>query len=122
MKSGGVSALFSIFIFAFFPVFGRRESQTPLHGFRAVVSCRWSVVRESQKTQPARGRPTGAPGAPKVGTQAQFKKKLPPKTYKFDSSLSPAMDWDGQNPAREQGEANMATAEGALHDYHTDGL
>ena len=59
---------------------------------------------------------------PEVGTQAQFKKKLPPKTYKFDSSLSPAMDWDGQNPAREQGEANMATAEGALHDYHTDGL
>jgi adenine-specific DNA-methyltransferase len=42
---------------------------------------------------------------PDVGTQAQFKKKKPPKTYRYDSSLSPALDWDGQNPAREQGEA-----------------
>jgi adenine-specific DNA-methyltransferase len=41
---------------------------------------------------------------PDVGTQAQFKKKKPPKTYRYDSSLSPALDWDGQNPAREQGE------------------
>jgi adenine-specific DNA-methyltransferase len=34
---------------------------------------------------------------PDVGTQAQF-------TYRYDSSLSPELDWDGQNPAREQGE------------------
>jgi adenine-specific DNA-methyltransferase len=42
---------------------------------------------------------------PDVGTQAQFKKKKAPVTYRYDSSLSPALDWDGQNPAREQGEA-----------------
>jgi adenine-specific DNA-methyltransferase len=42
---------------------------------------------------------------PDVGTQAQFKKKKKPRTYRYDSSLSPALDWDGQNPAREQGEA-----------------
>ena len=42
---------------------------------------------------------------PDIGTQAQFRKKKPPKTYRYDSSLSPALDWDGQNPAREQGEA-----------------
>ncbi len=42
---------------------------------------------------------------PDVGTQPQFKKKAPPKTYRYDSSLAPALDWDGQNPAREQGEA-----------------
>ena len=42
---------------------------------------------------------------PDVGTQAQFKKKKPPKTYRYDSSLSPALDYDGQNPAREEGEA-----------------
>ena len=42
---------------------------------------------------------------PDVGTQAQFRKKKPPTTYRYDSSLSPALDWDGQNPAREQGEA-----------------
>jgi Bacterial Ig-like domain (group 2)/Abnormal spindle-like microcephaly-assoc'd, ASPM-SPD-2-Hydin/Galactose oxidase, central domain/Kelch motif len=42
---------------------------------------------------------------PEVGTQAQFKKKLPPKTYRYDSSFSPALGWDGKNPAREHGEA-----------------
>jgi adenine-specific DNA-methyltransferase len=42
---------------------------------------------------------------PDVGTQAQFKKKKLPITYRYDSSLSPALEWDGQNPAREQGDA-----------------
>ena len=42
---------------------------------------------------------------PDIGTQAQFKKKKEPKKYKYDSSLSPALEHDGQNPAREQGEA-----------------
>ena len=41
---------------------------------------------------------------PEVGTQAQFKKKKSPKTYRYDSSLSPALDWDAKSPAREQGE------------------
>jgi adenine-specific DNA-methyltransferase len=42
---------------------------------------------------------------PDVGTQAQFRRKKPPQRYRYDSSLSPVLDWDGQNPAREQGEA-----------------
>ena len=42
---------------------------------------------------------------PEIGTQAQFRRKKAPKTYAFDSSLSPGLDWDGQNHAREQGEA-----------------
>ena len=41
---------------------------------------------------------------PEVGTQAQFKKHKAPQTYRYDSSLSPALEWDGQNPAREEGE------------------
>ena len=41
---------------------------------------------------------------PDIGTQAQFKKKQPQK-FRYDSSLSPVLEWDGQNPAREQGEA-----------------
>ena len=45
---------------------------------------------------------------PDVGTQAQFRKKKPPATYRYDSSLSPALDWDQQNPAREQAEAKLA--------------
>ncbi|MFH1609176.1 MAG: hypothetical protein ABID40_00915, partial [Candidatus Bipolaricaulota bacterium] len=43
-----------------------------------------------------------------MGTQAQFRKKKPPAKYRYDSSLSPALDWDGKNPAREQGEARIA--------------
>ena len=39
------------------------------------------------------------------GTQAQFKKRKPPVTYRYDSSLSPALEWDGQNHAREVGDA-----------------
>jgi adenine-specific DNA-methyltransferase len=50
---------------------------------------------------------------PEVGTQAQFKKKKPPKTYRYDSSLSPALDWDGQNSARELGEWLLAQIEEA---------
>jgi adenine-specific DNA-methyltransferase len=45
-----------------------------------------------------------SPMRPEVGTQASFKKKLPPKKYRYDDSLSPSLEWDGQNPAREQGE------------------
>jgi adenine-specific DNA-methyltransferase len=51
---------------------------------------------------------------PDVGTQAQFRKKQPPRTYRYDSSLSPALEWDGQNPAREQGEAELAAATAEL--------
>jgi adenine-specific DNA-methyltransferase len=57
------------------------------------------------KTKPAknyRHPESESPMRPEVGTQAQFKKKLPPKTYRYDSSLSPALDWDGK--ARERGE------------------
>ncbi len=41
---------------------------------------------------------------PDVGTQAQFRKKKAPAAWRYDSSLSPALDWDGGNPARELGE------------------
>jgi adenine-specific DNA-methyltransferase len=50
---------------------------------------------------------------PEVGTQAQFRRKKPPKTYSYDSSLSPALDWDGQNSARELGEWLLAQIEEA---------
>lgn len=46
-----------------------------------------------------------APLRPDIGTQAQFRKRKEPARYSYDSSLSPALDWDGQNFAREQGEA-----------------
>ena len=45
-----------------------------------------------------------SPMRPDVGTQPQFRKKKAPKTYRYDSSLSPALQWDGQNGTRELGE------------------
>jgi adenine-specific DNA-methyltransferase len=50
---------------------------------------------------------------PEVGTQPQFRKRKAPKTYRYDSSLSPALDWDGQNHARELGEWLLAQIEEA---------
>src|SRR5262245_4511046 len=47
------------------------------------------------------------PLRPDVGTQAQFKKKKPPVTYRYDSSLSPTLDWDGKNSAREEAESAL---------------
>ncbi len=46
---------------------------------------------------------------PDVGTQAQFRKKKPPKTYRYDSSLAPELRWDSQNASREEGEQRLAT-------------
>jgi adenine-specific DNA-methyltransferase len=55
-----------------------------------------------------------SPMRPEVGTQFEFKKKLPPKKYRYDDSLSPVLEWDGQNAARERGEARIAKAEAEL--------
>ncbi|MBV8739162.1 MAG: hypothetical protein JO007_18315 [Alphaproteobacteria bacterium] len=50
---------------------------------------------------------------PEVGTQPQFRKKKPPATYRYDSSLSPSLEWDGKNSVRELGEWLMACIEDA---------
>src|SRR4051812_13125601 len=50
---------------------------------------------------------------PGGGTQPQFKKKKAPKTYRYDSSLSPALDWDAENPVRELGEWLLGQVEEA---------
>ncbi len=47
------------------------------------------------------------PLRPDIGTEKDFKKKKPPVTYRYDSSLSPELNWD-DNPAREQAEALIA--------------
>ena len=48
------------------------------------------------------------PLCPEIGTQPQFKKTKPVQKYRCDSSLSPALEWDGQNSKREQGEVLVA--------------
>ena len=55
-----------------------------------------------------------SPIRPEVGTQSEFKKKLPPKKYRYDDSLSPVLEWDGQNSARQRGEVQIAKAETEL--------
>src|SRR3990170_6760994 len=49
---------------------------------------------------------------PDVGLQPQFKPKKPPKTYRYDPSLDPALSWD-INADRERGEALIAKIEKA---------
>ncbi len=51
-----------------------------------------------------RHRSADAPLRPEVGTQSQFRKSRPPVTYRYEPSLSPVLEWDGGNPARELGE------------------
>ena len=74
--------------------------------------------RSAKATTPPKAKPYRHPKAdvllrPDVGTQPQFKKRKPPATYRYDSSLSPALDWDGQNPARDTGEWLLALIEQA---------
>jgi len=60
-----------------------------------------------------------SPMRPDVGTQAQFRKKKPPKTYRYDSSLSPSLEWDGQNGTRELGEWLLDLIERGARDAGT---
>jgi very-short-patch-repair endonuclease/DNA modification methylase len=73
----------------------KSKKRTP----RSATPPKTEVYRHPEATSPLR---------PEVGTQSQFKKKKPPKTYRYDSSLAPELNWDGQNPAREEGEALLS--------------
>ena len=61
-------------------------------------------VRKKKTSRVERGRSAGSyahPEAsallrPDVGAQAQFRKKKPPATWRYDPSLSPALDWAGK--------------------------
>ncbi|MHB8216044.1 MAG: DNA methyltransferase [Candidatus Sulfotelmatobacter sp.] len=76
---------------------------------------RSATVSPKSKTAKSYKHPESeSPMRPEVGTQSEFKKKLPPKKYRYDDSLSPVLEWDGQNAARERGEARIATAETEL--------
>ncbi|MGH7814654.1 MAG: DNA methyltransferase [Candidatus Binataceae bacterium] len=56
-----------------------------------------------------------SPLRPDVGTAPEFRKRKPPAKYRYDSSLSPALEWDEQ-PAREQGEALIGEILGRLQE------
>jgi adenine-specific DNA-methyltransferase len=76
-----------------------RKKVTPASTSKSKPSPKFDAFQHPEATSAMR---------PDVGTQAAFRKKKPPATYRYDSSFAPALDWDGQNPAREQGEAILA--------------
>ena len=61
-------------------------------------------ARKKKTNRAERGRSAGSyahpeAGAllrPDIGTQSQFRKKKPPVTWRYDPSLSPALDWAGK--------------------------
>lgn len=69
--------------------------------------------RTTPKTADAYQHKDEAVLRPDIGTQAQFKKRRPPRKYRYDDSLSPALDWDGQHAARDMGEWLIARIEEA---------
>ncbi|MEW6211501.1 MAG: site-specific DNA-methyltransferase, partial [Acidobacteriota bacterium] len=58
----------------------------------------------SQRVDSYKHTEAESPLRPDVGTQAQFRKKKRPAVYRYDPSLSPALEWDEQS-AREEGES-----------------
>ena len=51
---------------------------------------------------------------PEVGTQDRFRDKKPPKTYRYDSSLAPSLNWDAGNArVRERAEELLRIIEAA---------
>lgn len=65
---------------------------------------RGKQTNQGQEAQSYYHPESNNPLRPDVGTQAQFRNKKPPATYRYDSSLSPALDWDS-NPTREEAES-----------------
>jgi adenine-specific DNA-methyltransferase len=85
--------------FGSIPRDAKRADQMAQRGRTAKTSKSKETKAESYRHPEAE-----SPLRPDAGTQAQFKKRKPPITYQYDSSLSPVLEWDGQNGARELGE------------------
>lgn len=54
------------------------------------------VVRTGREETVQYVHPTKAVQRPDAGVQDQFQDRKPPKTYRYDSSLDPALSWDEQ--------------------------
>src|ERR1700736_2657953 len=77
-------------------------------------------VDPGAKTESYRHPEAALLARPEAGQQARFKKRKPKATYRYDSSLAPEMNWDGQNPAREHGEWLIGCIEEAAKLKDTD--
>src|SRR5438309_1034534 len=69
-----------------------------------VMAKRKPKDKAAVQVEPYEHHDVDQPSRPEVGTQARFTLKKPPQTYRYDSSLSPSLEWDGQNAAREEAE------------------
>jgi adenine-specific DNA-methyltransferase len=65
---------------------------------------RGTVKAKKPEAKEYRHSEAESPMRPEIGTQTRFKKKLPPAKFRYDDSLAPVMEWDGQNAARDKGE------------------
>jgi adenine-specific DNA-methyltransferase len=68
------------------------------NGKRGTVKAKKAEAKEYRHSE------AESPMRPEIGTQTRFKKKLSPAKFRYDDSLAPVMEWDGQNAARDKGE------------------
>jgi hypothetical protein len=75
-------------------------SLSAAHSARAIAASASTTARRNAKTEtPKEATEYRHPTAdlalrPEIGTQANFRKRKPPATYRYDTSLSPALDWE----------------------------
>jgi adenine-specific DNA-methyltransferase len=78
------------------------------NGTHGTKRAKGKAAVKTTEAKPYKHPESESPMRPEVGTQARFNKRLPAQKYRYDSSLSPAMDFDGQNPERPLGEWLLA--------------
>jgi adenine-specific DNA-methyltransferase len=72
------------------------QDQLPPSGWQPTAAPATRVVRTGLDTTEQYRHATEAVQRPDVGVQDQFQAKKPPRTYRYDSSLDPALSWDEQ--------------------------
>lgn len=72
------------------------QFEPPASGWRSVPAPATRVVRTGIDTAEQYRHSNQAVQRPDAGVQDQFLPKKPPRTFRYDSSLDPAMSWDEQ--------------------------
>ncbi|MCE2950088.1 MAG: site-specific DNA-methyltransferase [Betaproteobacteria bacterium] len=72
------------------------QDQLPPSGWPPAAAPAARVVRTGVDNTEQYRHATQAVQRPDVGVQDQFQAKRPPRTYRYDSSLDPALSWDEQ--------------------------
>jgi hypothetical protein len=91
-----------------FSRYQKRQQKQWLPARRQAVPEKITTPANKRITHPAQSQAADSPMLPDVGTQAQFKKRKPLKTYSYDTSLDLALSWDASNGNRGLGEWLLA--------------